>query len=176
LQALILLILPPVKTNSTFEVEHGLQERRNHVITDDVSWLIAALSAWNTIKSIGLVESIRRAGETVTCERGYYITSLPANPEVFGTSVRAHLGIENSLHYVLDVAFGEDACWIKSSNAPLDLAFMRKIALSLTRSDSRSNRSIRSRIKEMAWTDEYLEQWLFQSGFTNQTEPPTVDP
>jgi hypothetical protein len=43
--------------------------------------------AWNTITSIGLVESIRRAGETVTCEQGYYVTSLPADPEVFGTSL-----------------------------------------------------------------------------------------
>jgi predicted transposase YbfD/YdcC len=50
---------------------------------------------------------------------------------VFGTSVHAHWGIENSLHYVLDVAFGEDACRIKSGNASENMAFMRKIALFL---------------------------------------------
>jgi hypothetical protein len=89
---------------------------------------------------------------------------------VFGSSVRAHWGIENSLHYVLDVAFGEDACRIKSGNGPGNLTFIRKIALSLTRSDSQSKRSIASRIKQMAWSDEYLEQLLFQSGFVEQTE------
>jgi predicted transposase YbfD/YdcC len=160
-----------VKTSSTFDVDHGRQERRNHGITDDVSWLVAAHPAWNTITSIGVIESIRTIGETVTTEQRYYVTSLPADPVVFGTSVRAHWGIENSLHYILDVAFGEDACRIKSGNAPENLTFIRKIALSLARSDIQSTRSITSRIKQMAWSDEYLEQLLFQSGFAAQTEP-----
>jgi hypothetical protein len=89
---------------------------------------------------------------------------------VFGTSVRAHWSIENSLHYVLGVAFGEDACRIKSGNGPENRAFIRKIALSLARSDIDSKRSIASRIKQMAWSDQYLEQLLFQSEFVEQTE------
>jgi predicted transposase YbfD/YdcC len=160
-----------VKTSSTFEVDHGRQERRNHAITNDISWLVTAHPAWNTITSIGLVESIRTVGETDTTEQRYYVSSLSADPVVFGTSVRSHWGIENSLHYVLDVAFGEDACRIKSSNGPENLAFIRKIALSLARSDSQSSQRITSRIKQMAWSDEYLEQLLFQSGFAAQTEP-----
>jgi predicted transposase YbfD/YdcC len=145
-------------------------ERRNHAVTDDVSWLIAAHPAWNTIKSIGRVESIRTIDETVTTEYRYYISSLPADPVVFGASVRAHWGIENSLHYVLDVAFGEDTCRIKSGNGPENIAFIRKIALSLARSDNDSKRSIASRIKQMAWSEQYLERLLFQSGFVDQTE------
>ncbi|MDR1251692.1 MAG: ISAs1 family transposase, partial [Treponema sp.] len=121
---------PLVKTSSTFEVDHGRRERRNYAVTDDVSWLIAAHPAWKTIKSIGVVESIRTVGETVSTELRYYISSLPADPVVFGTSVRAHWGIEHSLHYVLAVAFGEDACRIKSGNGPENIAFIRKIALS----------------------------------------------
>jgi predicted transposase YbfD/YdcC len=147
------LILPLVKTSSSFEVDHGRQERRNHAVTDDVSWLVAAHSAWNTIKSIGVVESIRMVGGTTTTELRYYISSLPADPVVFGTSVRAHWGTEHSLHYVLDVAFGEDACRIKSGNGPENRAFIRKIALSLARSDIDSKRSIVSRIKQMAWSE-----------------------
>jgi hypothetical protein len=58
-----------VKTGSTFEVDHGRQERRNHAITDDVSWLVAAHPAWNTMTSIGVIESIRTLGETVTTEQ-----------------------------------------------------------------------------------------------------------
>jgi predicted transposase YbfD/YdcC len=167
---------PLVKTSSAFEVDHGRQERRSHAVTDDVSWLVAAHPAWNTIKSVGVIESIRTLGETVTTEQRYYVTSLPADPVVFGASVRAHWGIENSLHYVLDVAFGEDACRIKSGHAPENLAFIRKIALSPARSDAQSSRSITSRIKQMAWSDEYLEQLLFQSGFAAQTEPVAADP
>jgi predicted transposase YbfD/YdcC len=100
-----------------------------------------------------VVESVRTVGEAVTTEQRYYVSSLPADPVVLGTSVRAHWGIENSLHYVLDVAFGEDACRIKSGNGPEDLTFIRKIALSLARSDSQSKRSIAGRIKQMAWSD-----------------------
>jgi predicted transposase YbfD/YdcC len=125
-----------VKTGSAFEVDHGRQERRNHAITDDVSWLVAAHPAWNTITSIGLVESIRTIGETATTEQRYDVSSLAADPVVFGSSVRAHWGIENSLHYVLDVAFGEDACRIKSGHALENMAFIRKIALPLARSDT----------------------------------------
>jgi predicted transposase YbfD/YdcC len=68
---------PLIKTSSTFEADHGRQERRNHAATDDVSWLAAAHPAWSTIKSIGVVESIRTVGEAVTTERRYYVSSLP---------------------------------------------------------------------------------------------------
>ncbi|MDR2247386.1 MAG: hypothetical protein LBE17_12080 [Treponema sp.] len=60
---------PLVKTGSTFEVDHGRQGRRNHAITDDVSWLVAVHPAWNTITSIGVIESIRTLGETVSTEQ-----------------------------------------------------------------------------------------------------------
>ncbi|MDR3162089.1 MAG: ISAs1 family transposase, partial [Spirochaetaceae bacterium] len=162
-----------VQTDSTFEVDHG---RRNHGVTGDVSWLVNAHPAWNTIKSIGVVESIRTIGETVTTEQRYYVSSLPPDPVLFGSSVRALWGIENSLHYVRDVAFGEDACRIKSGNAPENMAFIRKIALSLARSDTESTRSMASRIKQMAWSEEYLEHLLFRSGFTGQTEPSVTVP
>ncbi|MDR2246209.1 MAG: hypothetical protein LBE17_05990 [Treponema sp.] len=58
-----------MKTGSTFEVDHGRQERRNHAVTDAVSWLVAAHPAWNTITSIGVIESIRTIGETATTEQ-----------------------------------------------------------------------------------------------------------
>jgi predicted transposase YbfD/YdcC len=162
---------PLIKTSSTFDIDHGRQERRNHAVTDGAAWLVATHPAWNTIKSIGRIESIRMVGEMVTAEQRYYVSSLPADPVLLGSSVRAHWGIENSLHYVLDVAFGEDACRIKSGNAPENLAFIRKIAFSLARSDIQSTRSIARRIKQMAWSEEYLERLLFQSGFAGQTEP-----
>jgi predicted transposase YbfD/YdcC len=161
----------PSKNKVKYRSRRAAQKRlRNHAVTGDVSWLVTAHPAWNTIKSIGVVESIRTIGETVTTEQRYYVSSLPPDPVVLGSSVRAHWGIENSLHYVLDVAFGEDACRIKSGNAPEHMAFIRKIALSLARSDIESKRSSASRIKQMAWSEEYLEQLLFQSGFADQTE------
>jgi uncharacterized protein YaeQ len=74
------------------------------------------------------------------------------------------------------VAFGEDDCRIKSREAPENLSFIRKIALSLARSDTESSRSMASRIKQMAWSEEYLEGLLFHSGFANHTEPSPANP
>jgi predicted transposase YbfD/YdcC len=154
---------PLVQTDSTFEVDHGRRERRNHAVTGDVSWLVDAHPAWNTIKSIGVVESIRTIGETVTTELRYYVSSLPPDPVVLGSSVRAHWGIGNSLHYVLDVAFGEDACRIKSGNAPENMAFIRKIALSLARSDTGSKGSIASRLLRQFYTTSEVTLKAIQS-------------
>jgi predicted transposase YbfD/YdcC len=167
---------PLIKTDRTFEVDHGRQERRNHGVTGDVSWLVDAHPAWNTVKSIGVVESVRTIGETVGTEQRYYVSSLPPDPVLFGSSVRTHWGIENSLHYVLDVAFGEEACRIKSGNAPENMAFIRKIALSPARSDAGSTRSIAGRIKQMALSEEYLEHLLSQSGYAGQTEASVTVP
>jgi hypothetical protein len=72
------------------------------------------------------------------------------------------------LHYVLDVAFREDACRIKNGNAPENMAFIRKIALTLARSDTESKSSVKGRIKQLAWSDDYLEQRLFHSVFASE--------
>jgi hypothetical protein len=74
------------------------------------------------------------------------------------------------------VAFGEDACRIKSGNAPEHRAFIRKIALSLARSDTGSTRSMAGRIKQMAWSEAYLEHLLFQSGCVDQTKASVIVP
>jgi predicted transposase YbfD/YdcC len=97
-----------------------------------------------------VVESIRTIGETVSTELRYYISSLPADPVMFGTSVRAHWGIEDTLHYILDVVFGGGCLSDKNGNGPENRAFIRKIAFSLARSDTDSKRSIASRINNLA--------------------------
>jgi hypothetical protein len=83
-------------------------------------------------------------------------------------AVRAHWGIENSLHYVLDVAFREDACRIKTGCAPENWACFRKIALTVARSDKQSTDSMKKRVKKMAWSDEYFERLLFYSSFASE--------
>jgi hypothetical protein len=99
----------------------------------------------------------------VSVERWHYVSSLPADPELLAFAVRAHWGIENSLHHVLDVAFREDACTITHGNAPQNLNVIRKIALTLVRSDRESKKSIKKRLKLLAWSNEYFEKLLFRS-------------
>lgn len=128
-----------VRVHRTVDVDHGRIGTRMHAVTADVAWLTERHAAWRTIRSIGMIEGRREIGGSVTTERRYYLSSLPADPELFATAARSHWGIENSLHYVLDVAFREDACRIKSGHAPENMAFIRKMAMTLVRSDTESS-------------------------------------
>ncbi len=69
----------------------------------------------------------------------YYLSSIPPDPELFGFSVRNHWGIENSLHWVLDVSFREDDSRIRNGHAPQNFSLLRKIALNILKSDKNSN-------------------------------------
>jgi predicted transposase YbfD/YdcC len=157
-----------VSTHTTFDVDHGRLERRFHGITGDVSWLVERHPAWNSIKSIGFIDARREIGDKVSFQRRYYVSSLPPDPVLFATTARAHWGIENSLHYVLDVVYREDGARIKSGNAPENWAYFRKIALTVARADEESKDSIKSRVKQMAWSDEYFERLLFHTSFASE--------
>lgn len=77
------------------------------------------------------LRSVRTVDGKTTVETRYYISSLPNNAEIFGQSVRSHWGIENSLHWILDVALNEDDCRIRKDNAPENFAVMRRLAVNL---------------------------------------------
>lgn len=160
-----------VRVHRTMDVDHGRIETRIHAVTADVAWLTERHAAWHTIRSIGMIEGRREIGDSVTTDRRYYLSSLPADPELFATAARSHWGIENSLHYVLDVAFREDACRIKSGHAPENLAFIRKMAMTLVRSDTESKSSLKGRLKNLAWSNDYLEKLLFRSVFADNSPP-----
>ncbi len=78
-----------------------------------------------------MVESTRNVNGEVSCDRRYYISSLDCTAQVFGMSVRSHWGIENSLHWVLDIAFREDESRIRKGFGPENFAAIRHIALNL---------------------------------------------
>jgi predicted transposase YbfD/YdcC len=156
------------QTTSTHEQKRGRIEDRDYAVSGDVQWLHERHPKWKTIKSIGFVDSRREVKGKVTYERRHFVSSLPANADEFAKAVRGHWGIENSLHHVLDVAFTEDASRIRTDKAPENMAFIRKIALTIARSDIESKSSIAGRIKQMAWSEDYLEQMLFASPFASQ--------
>ena len=108
----------PIKTASTHDEKHGRIEDRDYAVSGDVEWLHKLHPKWKTVRSIGFVDSRREVKGKVTHERRHFVSSLPADPDEFAKVVRSHWGIENSLHYVLDVALGEDACRIRADNGP----------------------------------------------------------
>ena len=156
------------KSVSTHEQKRGRIEDREYAVSEDVEWLHKRHPKWKTIRSIGFVDSPRQEKGSIAYERRHYVSSLAAEPQEFSRAVRSHWGIENSLHYVLDVAFAEDSCRIRTGKGPENMGFIRKIALTIVRSDTETKSSVTGRIKQMAWSEDYLEQLLFSSTFASQ--------
>ncbi|MDR2738946.1 MAG: ISAs1 family transposase, partial [Treponema sp.] len=164
---------PDVRQHTAFEADHGRLEKRFHGIAGEVSWLVERRPAWKSIKPIGIIDAARESG-VKSHERRLYVSSLPPDPQLFAVSGRAHWGIEHSLHYVLDVAFREDMARIKSGEAPENRAYFRKTAMAVACADTESKDSVKSRVKQTAWSDGYFERLPFHSPFASETLPETL--
>jgi predicted transposase YbfD/YdcC len=154
------------KTTVTFDDKHGRHEEREIAVSDDVEMFHKMYPKWKSMNTFGIVEStVTEKGKT-TVERRHFISSLSAaDPKRFAEVVRAHWGIENSLHYVLDVDYGEDRCRVRKDNGPENLNIIRKIGLTLAKADKKSKMSLIGRKRMMAWGDEYMEKVLFDTDF-----------
>lgn len=141
--------------HQTIDGDHGRIETRRYWITDDVEWLTNG-EQWRELQTIGMVECERIVGEHRSLETRYYISSLGAEAKRFGEAVRGHWGIENSLHWVLDVTFGEDASRIRKDHAPANMTIMRHIAVNLLKQEKTSKRSMAGKRKKAGWDDAYL--------------------
>ena len=148
-----------VDYHETVDGDHGRIETRRYWITADIDWL-GAKASWANLQSVGLVESRREIGEQVQIERRYYLVSLPADAVRFGDAVRRHWGVENELHWVLDVSFNEDACRIRKDQGAQTFSVLRHIALNLLKRESSHKRGIKARRKRAGWDRDYLLQIL----------------
>lgn len=92
----------------TIEKNHGRIETRRIWVSEQTAWLDQKI-AWPGLRTLAMVESLREIGGKTSSERRYFIASLPADAQRIGQTIRAHWSIENSLHWVLDMAFSEDA-------------------------------------------------------------------
>lgn len=109
---------------------HGRIEHRLCRSSGDIDWLQPRHN-WPGLKSISAVHSTRETAKGIQKEVRYYISSLPAHAARIGQATRDHWGIENSLHWVLDVTMNEDKSRIRNENAPEIMAIMRKWGLNL---------------------------------------------
>ncbi|MGD1859340.1 MAG: ISAs1 family transposase [Leptolyngbyaceae cyanobacterium] len=140
----------------TLDGAHGRIEIRRHWLLGETAHLIDA-DLWAGLQRVGLVESERRlAGQPPTLERRYYLVSLDGGVEQFAQAVRSHWGIENQVHWVLDVAFNEDASRIRKDHAPENLALVRHVALNLLRQDAAAKGGIKNRRLRAGWDNDYL--------------------
>jgi predicted transposase YbfD/YdcC len=144
----------------TREHSHGRDEIRHYLMLSNISDQIDPKSKWDSLQTIGMVESVRTGNGKTTVETRYYISSLTNNAQILGQSVRSHWGIENPLHWVLDVAFHEDNSRIRKDNAPENFAILRHIALNLLNQEKSLKTGIKNKRFKAGWDNEYLAKVL----------------
>jgi predicted transposase YbfD/YdcC len=141
---------------------HGRLEHRQYWTISDPACIayLKAKQAWMGLRSIGMVEAKRTVGEQVSTERRSYLTSLPGEARAFGAAVRNHWGVENGLHWVLDIAFQEDASRMRKDHSQQNVVVLRQMALNLLKQEQTATCGIKARRLKAGWSDDYLRQVL----------------
>ena len=111
------------------------------------------------LATIAMIESRIEKSEKVSLERRYYISSRPLSAEAFADAARSHWGIENRVHWVLDVTFREDLSRLRIGHGAHNMAVVRHFALNLVR-QVKDKRAIKRRRKVASWNPEYLTEML----------------
>lgn len=146
----------------TVDKDHGRLEIRRHWTLYDPALLayLDPAGAWAGLRGIGLVETERHCNEVVSSEARYYLLSTRTGAAAFGRAVRGHWGIENRVHWVLDVTFGEDACRVRGGHGAQNLAVLRHFALNLLRREGSLRGSLPTKRFTAALDERYLAQVL----------------
>jgi predicted transposase YbfD/YdcC len=143
----------------TVEKDHGRLETRRYYQSAEIGWF-ADLDQWEGLQSVGMVESIRELNGKASVERRYYLSSLPLGVETFARAVRSHWGVENKVHWMLDVHFREDQSRARAGHAAENLATLRRLALNALRQEKTKKRSIRGKQLNASWDHSYLLRLL----------------
>ena len=147
------------------EKDHGRIETRRCLVTNDVAWLGQQNQHWAGVQSLIMIESRREiigrnSSGAASVERRYYLSSLAAKAAHLAHIVRAHWGIENNMHWVLDVAFREDDCRIRVGEGAQNFAILRRIALNLLKNEKSTKVGIATKRLKAGWSADYLAKVL----------------
>ena len=143
----------------TLEKDHGRIELRRYYQSDRLDWF-ADRPKWEGLKSVGMVESAREVDGKTTVERRYYLSSLPLGVETFARAVRSHWGVENKVHWIMDVCFREDQSRARAGYAAENLATLRRLALNLLKREQTKKRGVRGKQLNAGWDHAYLLRLL----------------
>jgi predicted transposase YbfD/YdcC len=140
---------------------HGRVERRRCSVIADLS-LLEKAPEWASLQGLVRIESERYHKATGKTEREirYYITSLSPDAARLNQAIRNHWGIENKLHWALDVSFGEDLDRKRAGNAAQNFSILNRIALNLLRQDKTCKLGIKGKRLQAGWDNDYMLQLL----------------
>lgn len=146
----------------TIEEGHGRWERRTYWTLSDPTVLqrVDPKGRWPDLRCIGMVRAERRVQAQITVEHRLFISSTDGSAQTFGQAVRWHWGVENSVHWVLDVVWREDDSRMLVGKGPENLAVLRRIALNIVRQDQHSKKSLKMRRFRASLDADYLLQLL----------------
>ncbi len=146
----------------TVDGDHGRIETRRHTMCHAVDWLFSDRRypgefQFPGLAAVGMIESETERGGVIEKERRYYLCSSRLDAETLARVVRAHWGIENRLHWVLDVVFHDDLARLRSGHRPANMAIVKHAAMNLL-TQARPTTSLKNRRKRAGWNPDYLEQ------------------
>jgi len=146
---------PAVRCYKTVERSHGRQETREYVVAAAPAELVRK-NQWKDVASIGMVLRTREVNGKLSEEVVCYLSSLPPKVKTFARAVRSHWGIENRLHWSLDVTFAEDQSRVRKDHAPANLGMLRRLTLSLLQQDTSVNDNLRGKRLSAGWDESVL--------------------
>ena len=139
--------------------DHGRLELRRYWISDDLSTL-PKVDQWKGLCSIGMVEREIVGDDQSAPEQRFFICSITPDAKLFAKAVRGHWGVENPLHWRLDVVLGDDACRIRTGNGPAIMTSIRHLCLNLFEREP-SKLSLTKKRRKAAWDDQFRANVLF---------------
>jgi predicted transposase YbfD/YdcC len=145
----------PFDTFETLDGEHSRIETRRYFTTDDIGWL-PGKEEWTGLKTICMAVRTRDVNGETSTEASYFISSHENHASTIAKSVRKHWGIENDLHWCLDIAFREDHCRVRKDHAPENFGILRHMATNLLKREKSLKGGMQTKRLKAAWDHNYL--------------------